>query len=116
MHSNLVTPPDIVNNGLHSVTLVDPSQADVDAVIRLCQVSDQVFNIYVYTPNMHDRDWLNKAVDASDAVLVNIQSDEFKDLWIMNKVHYYGSRVLLENPRKLSDPLHYFASLAYTDK
>jgi hypothetical protein len=65
---------------------------------------------------MNNLEWLAQALDASHAALVNIRSDEFRDLWLLDKVHYYGNRILVENPRKLSDPLHYFAALADTDK
>jgi hypothetical protein len=110
MLSNLVTPPDIVENHLHSVLLVDPDQTDLDAVIKLCQYSDQTFNVYVYTPNMNNPDWLDQAAQASDAVIVNSQSDSYRPLCLLDKTYYYGDRVYLENPRKIADPLHYFAA------
>jgi len=116
MVSNLVTPPDIVNNGIHSVLLVDPEQADVDAVIRFCQYSDSVFNVYVYTPNMDDLGWLNQAVDSSDAVIVNTRTFNFRDICRLDKTYYYGDKVLLGNKKKLYDPLHYFAAHANSNK
>lgn len=109
MDSNLITPPDIVNNGLHSVTLIDPDQLEVDAIIRFCQHSDQAYNIYVYTPNMSNLDWLQKAVDASNVLIINARSDDYRNFWMLDKTYYYGSRVIMENPRKLLDPIHYFA-------
>jgi hypothetical protein len=116
MDSNLITPPDIVNNGIHSVLLVDPEQADVDAVIRFCQYSDLVFNVYVYTPNMDNLQWLNQAVDCSDAVIVNTRTLNYKDICRLDKTFYYGDTVLLGNQKKLSDPLHYFAAQANSNK
>jgi len=109
MDSNLVTPPDIVNNDLHSVTLIDPEQAEVDAIVRFCQHSYQGYNIYVYTPNMDNPGWLAQAVNASDATIVNTRTDDYKDLWLLDKTYHYGPRVLIENPRRLVDPVHYFA-------
>lgn len=109
MDSNLVTPPDILDNELHSIALIDPEQDELDTIIRFCQHSDQAYNIYVYTPNMENAEWLARAVNASHAVIVNTRSDDYKDLWLLNKTYYYGARVLIENPRKLEDPVHYFA-------
>lgn len=110
MDSNLVTPPDIVSNNFTSVLLVDPEQTDLDAVIRFCQYADQVYNVYAYTPNMDDSTWLQQAVDACDTVIVNSRLDEFKHLCLLDKTYYYGDRMYLENPRKIADPLHYFAT------
>jgi hypothetical protein len=109
MDSNLITPPDILNNGLHSITLIDPEQDEVDTIIRYCQHSDQAYNIYVYTPNMDNVEWLAQAVNASDSILVNTRSDDYKDLWLLDKTYHYGTRIIVENPRKLADPVHYFA-------
>jgi hypothetical protein len=116
MVSNLVTPPDIVSNELHSVLLVDPDQTDLDAVIRFCQYADSVFNVYVYTPNMNNADWLNQAVDSSHAVIVNTRTLDYKDICGLDKTYYYGDTVLLGNQRKLSDPLHYFAAQVNSNK
>ena len=108
MHSNLVTPPDVVNNGLHSVLLVDPEQADVDAVVRFCQYSDKAFNVYVYTPNMDNQDWLNQAVDVSDAIIVNSRTLDYKEICRLEKTFYYGDTVLIGNQKKIVDPVQYF--------
>jgi hypothetical protein len=116
MDSNLVTPPDIVRNGLHSVILIDPEQQDVDAVVRFCQFSDAAFNVYVYTPNMDNTKWLSDAVNASDAVIINTRTDHYQDLCLLFKTYYYGPKIFLENQRKLDDPLHYFAAHYYADK
>jgi hypothetical protein len=109
MVSNLVTPPDIVDNQLHSVLLVAPDLTDLDAVIRFCQYATEIYNVYVYTPNMDNHDWLSRAVDASDAVIVNSQSGSYQQLCLLDKTYYYGDKIFLENPRKITDPLHYFA-------
>ena len=110
MDSNLITPPDIVRNGLHSVTIVDPEQPDVDAIVRFCQHSQTAYNVYVYTPNMDNRKWLSDAVNASDAVIINTRTDDYQDLCLLAKTYYYGQKIFLENQRKLDDPLHYFAA------
>lgn len=116
MDSNLITPPDILDNGLHSVTVIDPEQTDVDAVVRFCQFSDAVFNVYVYTPNMDNRKWLSDAVNASDAVIINTRTNDYQDLCLLDKTYYYGPKLFVENQRKLEDPLHYFASQAESAK
>lgn len=110
MDSNLITPPDILDNGLHSVTVVDPEQADVDAIVRFCQHSTIAYNVYVYIPNMEDMSWLAQAVNASDAIIVNTRTDDYQDLCLLDKAYYYGPKNFVENQKKLADPLHYFAA------
>ena len=110
MDSNLITPPDIVQNNSHSVMLVDPEQFEVDAVIKFCQYSSRPFNVYVYTPNMDNLVWLEQAANASDAVIVNSRSNNYNHLCLQKNTFYYGPKNFLENPRKLDDPLHYFVS------
>ena len=116
MDSNLITPPDILNNELHSVTLIDPEQIEVDAFIRYCQYSETAYNLYVYTPNMDNLEWLQRAVDASNAVIVNTRSDNYKDFCLLDKTYYYGPKNFVENHKKLQDPIHYFATQVTTDK
>jgi hypothetical protein len=116
MHSNLVTPPDIVTDNLLSVLLVDPDQSDLDAVVRFCQYADQVYNVYVYTPNMDNITWLQQAVDVCETVIVNSKSDDFKHLCLLDKTYYYGDRLYLENPRRITDPLHFFAAQENSNK
>jgi hypothetical protein len=116
MVSNLVTPPDIVNNGTHSVLLVDPEQDELDAVIKFCQYSKKTFNVYVYTPNMDNMEWLYQAVASSDAVIVNIRTLDYKDFCRLDKTYYYGDQALFGNEKKLLDPLHYFAAHADFNK
>lgn len=110
MASNLVTPPDIVDNQLHSVLLIEPEQQDLDAVIKFCQYSDQFFNIYVYTPNMDQTTWLDRVVAVSDTVIINTKSDNYKPFCLLEKTYYYGDTIYVENPRRIPDPLYYFAS------
>lgn len=108
MDSNLITPPDILKNGLHSIVLIDPEQIEVDEIIRYCQHSFEAYNIYVYTPNMSNLEWLTQAVNACDAVIVNTRTDDYKYLWLLDKTYHYGPRILVENSKKLIDPVHYF--------
>jgi hypothetical protein len=116
MLSNLVTPPDIVDNSLHSVLLVDPEQTDVDAVIKFCQYAEQAFNVYVYTPNMNNDKWLADVVNVSDAIIINTRTDYYQDLCLLAKTYYYGPKNYIENQRKILDPLQYLAAQINSNK
>ena len=71
MYSNFVTPPDFVNDQLHTVTVVDGTLEEIELLGRMCQGSDESFNIYLYRSEMNDIKWLEQAVEHSDAVVVN---------------------------------------------
>jgi len=114
--SNLVTPPDIIHNGLYSVLLVDLDQIDLDAVIRFCQYSADAYNVYAYTPNMNNNHWLQQAVEACDTIIVNSRLDQFKSLCLLDKTYYYGDKFYIENPRRITDPVHFFAAQAHENK
>ena len=109
MHSNFITPPDFVDETLHTVTVIDAASEEVELLGRMCEYSDESYNIYLYRSEMHNDEWLQQAVDLSDAVIVNTDNEQFRDLCLLQKTFYYGSKRFLENPRKIENPLHYFA-------
>lgn len=116
MHSNLVTPPDFVDDKLHTVTVVNASKLEVEALARMCEHTDEFYNIYLYRSDMEDAEWLQKAVDISDAVIVNTDINDHKNLCALDKTYYYGSQLFLENPKKIVEPLHYFAARVKSTK
>jgi hypothetical protein len=108
--SNFITPPDFVDNQLHTVTLIDASQDDVELLVRMCEHTDEPYNIYLYRSEMNNDVWLAQALKCSDAVIVNIVSRQHNNICLLDNAFYYGSTYFLENPRKLDGPLHYFAA------
>lgn len=108
MHSNFVTPPDFVDAKNHTITVVDATADQIDMLVHACRHSDQDYNVYLYNTAMNDRDWLNRAIDLSDAVLINVHDNTYRDFFDLEKVYNFGPRLLV-NPRKLSYPAQYFA-------
>lgn len=107
MHSNLITPPDFVDESLHTVTLVNLTEHDIELVARMCAASDEMFNMYVYRTEMQDLPWLDRAVDISDAVILNCAVDFESNFKICNmeKTHTLG---FLTHVRNLNHVLDYF--------
>lgn len=116
MHSNVITPPDFVNDKLHTVTVVDASVEDVELLARMCEVSDEMYNIYLYRTEMDDTEWLNSAVDRSDAVIVNSDVLDNINLRGKEKTYYYGDKTFLVPATKINNPLEYFAFRQQSNK
>ena len=108
MHSNFITPPDFVDDDLHTITLVDASHEDIELLVKMCEHSDEMFNIYLYKSNMGVPDWLQTVVDKSAAVIVNSENKENHWLCGLEKTYYYGSTRFLSLAKYIDTPLHYF--------
>lgn len=111
MYSNFVTPPDFVNDQLHTVTVVDGTLEEIELLGRMCQGSDESFNIYLYRSEMNDIKWLEQAVERSDAVIVNAAKHEpYLDfLCSLEKTFYYGPNTFVSTANKIDTVFQYFA-------
>ena len=111
MHSNFITPPDFVDEKLHTVTVVDATPEEIEILGRMCQGSDEMFNIYLYRSEMNNTNWLEQAVERSDAVVVNTNTvGLYTDyLCSQDKTFYYGPKTFISKANKVETPLQYFA-------
>jgi hypothetical protein len=111
VYSNFITPPDFVEDQFHTVTVVNATDQEVELLGRMCKGSDDQFNIYLYKAAMNDLPWLKKAVDLSDAVIVNTDGLDsvLEDLLVLDKTHYYGQRDFLVKAQQVQNVFQYFA-------
>ena len=65
MHSNFITPPDLVE----TVLIIDATEEEIKQCAEVCRNSNSVYNVYFYQNNMNNTDWLLAAYHRSDAVL-----------------------------------------------
>lgn len=111
--SNIITPPDFINDGSHSVLMIDPVQAEVEAVALYCSSVDVVFNIYVYLAEMNDTEWLVNVLPRVDAVIINTVPNGIsgiKDkIAVQPNAYYYGPKRFLMNPKQVKNTIEYFA-------
>jgi hypothetical protein len=91
--------------------VVDATSEDVEVLGRMCQGSDEMFNIYLYRAEMNDTNWLEQAVERSAAVIVNSGANEiYTDyLCARENTFYYGSKTFVSKANKIETPLQYFA-------
>lgn len=111
-YSNFITPPDFVNEPKHNVLIMDASWDDVESLAIWCQNADVYFNVYIYEDIMADEEWLMKAAQIVDAIIVNSRdgsADATKGLLLkMDKVFYYGPKNYLRRDNQLTHPIDYF--------
>lgn len=108
MYSNFITPPDFVEDKKHTVTVVDASTEEVEVLGRMAQISDEDFNVYLYKNDMNDLSWLQRAIELSDAVIVNTNVLDNANLCTSNQFYYYGEQSLLSPAHRITSPLDYF--------
>lgn len=111
MYSNFITPPDFVTDQFHTVTIVNATVEEVELLGRMCKGSDDQFNIYLYRSEMNDAEWLTRAVELSNAVIVNTDvRDSITDrLCILDKTYYYGPHTFVTPATKVDTVFQYFA-------
>jgi len=108
MHSNFITPPDFVDEPLVTVTVVNATLDEVELLARMCENTDPQYNIYLYRSEMNDSEWLQKAIELSEAVIVNATTPDFDDICDLEKSFYYGDRDIISRATKIPTVLHYF--------
>ena len=116
MTTNIISPPDFVDDPNHSVLLVDVSYDDLATLAHLCSVHDESFNIYWYPSFANNIDWMNSVALRADAIIVNTEINEFspiKDRLVdAPKTWHYGPKNFLNNSRKYHNVLDYFIQRA----
>lgn len=70
MHSNFITPPDLVE----TVVVVDATEEHIKALAEHVKVLGKAYNVYFYNTDMKNFDWLGKVLDRADTVLMQQDS------------------------------------------
>jgi hypothetical protein len=65
MHSNFITPPDLIE----TVVIINATEEQIRACGDACRDSGRVYNVYLYHTDMKDYDWLAEVVQRSDTIL-----------------------------------------------
>jgi hypothetical protein len=108
MHSNFITPPDFVDEQLPNITVVNATPSQVEMLARMCSENDEQYNIYLYHSEMNDMDWLNSAIERSEAVVTHTIDPNLDSICLINKTYYYGDRIIITDATEVHNLLHYF--------
>jgi hypothetical protein len=115
MNTNFITPPDFVDEGEHSVLVVDADPSDIQSLALVCANHNHTFNVYLYNDEMQNLEWLVKAAGVVDAIIVNTEENSLspvKDtLAALPKAKYYGTNEIDDS--KYCTVIEYFIN--YSD-
>jgi hypothetical protein len=111
-HSNIITPPDFVDENTDSVVIVDGEWPDIEDIALWCKTAPKSYDLYIYQDIMLEPEWLMQSINRAKIIIVNMAdssiSDLKKDLLQAPNVWYYGTGKFLANPRHLGKPLDWF--------
>lgn len=69
--SRIITYPDILDKSSnHTVIIVNPTPADIEAVGYFCQTSRKEYDIYLYNPES-EQEWFEQAGSRADYILTS---------------------------------------------
>jgi ornithine cyclodeaminase/alanine dehydrogenase-like protein (mu-crystallin family) len=71
MHSNFITPPDLIE----TVLIVNATEEEIKECADACRNGDRAYNVYFYHTDMQDFTWLAEAVQRSDIILQAVEAD-----------------------------------------
>ena len=71
MHSNFITPPDLVE----SILVVDATEEEIQACAERCKIIGKPYNVYFYNYTMKEYNWLSTVINKVDTILVSETSD-----------------------------------------
>lgn len=112
VYTNFITPPDSVTNDNHTVVLIDATDEQLNHLAEYCRTASTSYNVYIYNNGMNDINWLNLALDAADAFIVNTEPNELspvKDHIAESlKSWHYGPKRFLGNDRHINNLEKYF--------
>jgi predicted kinase len=95
-----------VSDELHTVTVIDATTDDIELLVNLCQLGNELYNVYLYKTEMNQPDWITQAVQKSSAVIDVHRNNE--TFCYNEKTFYYGEKTFLSPATKVKGILDYF--------
>lgn len=109
--SRFITPPDLPVLENQAILLVDFSYDDIEQVAMHCKEDENDYDIMLYSPDEHSRDWLDWAFIHCDKCVVNLKytmNTMIKaQMIVMPKTLYVGELDFIPN-RRIRSPIEIF--------
>ena len=96
-----------MSDELHTVTVIDATTDDIELLVNLCQLGDELYNVYLYKTEMDQPDWATQAIQKSSAVIVDV-NDNNETFCDNEKTFYYGEKTFISPATKVKGILDYF--------
>jgi len=71
MHSNFITPPDLIE----TVLVVNATEEQIKLCADACRNSDSAYNVYFYHTDMKDVHWLGQVVQRAETILQAVDAE-----------------------------------------
>jgi hypothetical protein len=113
-YSNIITPPDFVDEPKHTVLIIDADANHIQSIGAFLKNSDNYFNIYLYHSDMGNQEWFTQVRTRADTYIINTEKNKFsavKDLLTeAPNSYYYGPKKFLKNKNQIDSPVDYFTN------
>jgi hypothetical protein len=112
--SNVVTPPDFLDNTdpNKTVLIIDPSWSDIEDLALYLKSSTLAYTVYVYRSDMNGDEWLAEAATRCGIMIINTEQTELsprKDKMVLQpNAFYYGPKNFLMSSLKVNKPIDWF--------
>lgn len=109
--TRFISPPDMPEKMAKTVLLVDFPLSDIEQIAMYCRTTDKEYDVLLYSPEEHDRDWLDAAFMICDVCIVNlnytINTLIKAQMVVMPKTLYVGNLDIAKK-RSIASPLDFF--------
>lgn len=68
--SRFITCPSIEPKNAHAILIIDSSDKDLEQITQFCSITPEVYDIYLYSADTSELQWLNHVVSIVDDVLI----------------------------------------------
>ena len=71
--SRYITHPTVLEKtpDVHTVVLIDPYELEIKVLTSFLKCSPLTFDVYIYTSETYDLEWLNEISKSANAMLIN---------------------------------------------
>lgn len=90
MHSNFITPPDIIQ----TILIVDATADQIEAVADKCRDAETSYNIYMYRADMNELNWLVDVSKKADVIL----KQEDSEVPVLDYIKFGEKQNFIKNP------------------
>jgi len=66
MHSNFITPPDLIE----TILIINATDAEILACQQACAEADRPYDIYIYAESQNNTHWFGRVYRRADTILV----------------------------------------------